>query len=379
MQSNTVFFKSLVYGKKMLFRTFDTYIIHHKSYIKNQISRIISYIIYCLLMRTCMKRDYTCYAYIDTWSTIIDTESTLSHLMSRGMPIYFHPLIGHGWMCTAKFLTENVAKSNDLFCIGNADLIATKKKMHLTCTLSGGIWQIFGSGTDIGMFATSADEVWKCKQKLVRGTTSLPWSLDGHFGRKKLAITAQHSPNVKCCDDDHFKKKSVVPKSLPRPIQTGGGTKHFPYCSLGAQRHHRVKLRDYPPPSHWDNSTPIYTNSCEWFWPRMPQNSNRTLNIKFSRQNNINAIACGKVARVSVVSLSYHTSRERTPSCLTCFFLFFVSVAMHHKPNVLPTCMERDSVPSAWNVPLPFRREGYWMHPEELIASTHILCNSLAF
>jgi len=62
-------------------------------------------------------------------------------------------------MCTAKFFTENVAKSNDLFCIGNADLIATKKKMHLTCTLSGGIWQIFGSGTDIGMFATSADEV----------------------------------------------------------------------------------------------------------------------------------------------------------------------------------------------------------------------------
>ena len=38
-------------------------------------------------------------------------------------------------MCTAKFFSENVAKSNDFFCIGNADLIATKNKLHLTSSV----------------------------------------------------------------------------------------------------------------------------------------------------------------------------------------------------------------------------------------------------
>ena len=159
-------------------------------------------------------------------------------------------------MCTAKFFSENVARSNDFFCIGNADLIATKNKLHLTSS----VWeQISGCLPPLPMKYEGAN-----KNKFVE-LHPLPCSLDGPFGREKMVATAQHSllicSNVKCCDDDHF--KIVVPKSLPRPIQRGGGTKHFHYCSRGAQRHHRMKLRDFPPFSLWDNSTPIYTNSCE--------------------------------------------------------------------------------------------------------------------
>lgn len=144
----------------------------------------LSKIIHCLWISTCMKTNYKCYVYTDTSPTIIDTRSTLSHLMSRGMPIYFHPFIGHGWMCTAKFFSDNVAKSNDFFCVGNVDLFAPKQNCTWSAHLSGGIWQIFGSGTDIGMFAPSADEVWRCLQKKVRGITSLSCSVDGPFEKE---------------------------------------------------------------------------------------------------------------------------------------------------------------------------------------------------